>query len=85
MSGKLDQALDSIVATTRRNTKNLRRRPRKSAPGAASKPATTAPVGGVKKSVRPQKKAEKPIPTGPAPKGEGKIIISNLVCSVASA
>jgi len=84
MTGKLDQPLESIVASTRRNTKSLRRnRPRRSgAPGTAAKPASTAPVGGVKKNVKPQKKAEKPIPTGPASKGEGKIIISNLPTDV---
>jgi THO complex subunit 4 len=74
MSGKLDQSLDSILAA-RKKTNRPRRNLRKPA---GAKPVA-APVGGVKKPTRPAKKSERP--SGPAntARGEGKVMISNLV------
>jgi len=74
MSAKLDQSLDTILAARRKNT-----RPRRvHGKTAGAKPAA-APIGGVKKPMRPTKKAEKASSPAIAAKGESKIMISNLV------
>jgi THO complex subunit 4 len=75
MSAKLDQSLDSILAARRKNARP-RRVPRKNA-GAKS---TAPPVGGVKKPTKAAKKAEKSTAPAAFPKGESKVLISNLVC-----
>lgn len=76
MSGKLDQSLDEILSTRRKA--NRGRRPHK--PAKATGRAVKAPVGGVKKSVRPTRSATKGAPTGPsAPSKESKIIVTGLV------
>jgi THO complex subunit 4 len=79
MSGKLDQSLDDIVSTHRRGAGrgrgNRRARPTRSAAGTA---APAAPVGGIKKAVKPKPGAK--VPTGPSGiRGDSKIMISNLV------
>jgi hypothetical protein len=79
MSTKLDQSLDSILAARRKNARP-RRVPRKSA-GAK---ATAPPVGGVKKATKATKKAEKSTAPAAFPKGESKVLISNLVCVLRS-
>jgi THO complex subunit 4 len=76
MPDKLSQSLDQILSERRKTTRHPRagRRP-------GTKPATAAPVGGVKKAVKGEKKVERATPTGPAGgvRGESKIIVSNLV------
>lgn len=76
MSGKLDQALDDIVSSTRQRG-GRRRTQRRSAGG----PAAAAPVGGVQKTARPARGAAAKAPgaRGPAPSGDSKVIVSNLV------
>ena len=78
MPDKLSQSLDQILNERRKATSGRGRpRGRRSAAGTA---APTAPVGGVKKTIRAEKKPEKAsIPTGPSRSGDGKIIVSNLV------
>lgn len=83
MPDKLSQSLDQIL-NERRKTTGGRGRPRarRSAAGTA---APTAPVGGVKKTTRAEKKPEKAsIPTGPSRNGDGKIIVSNLVSTTSN-
>ncbi|KAI9744834.1 MAG: hypothetical protein M1818_001759 [Claussenomyces sp. TS43310] len=76
MSGKLDQSLDEILSTQRRGTRS-RRGARRAVSGRAA--AVVAPVGGVKKSVKPVKGAGKAVPTGPANvSGDSKVVVSNL-------
>ena len=80
MSGKLDQGLDEIISTQRRAVGGRRQNQRRSTGG---RPATTAPIGGVKKTTKQ--------PKGPATKqgaakaiganGDSKVVVSNLVCS----
>jgi THO complex subunit 4 len=76
MSGKLDQSLDEILSTRRKA--NRGRRPHK--PAKASGAVISAPVGGIKKSVKSARSATKGVPTGPSatPK-ESKIIVTGLV------
>lgn len=78
MSGnKLNQSLDDILterrsSTRTRGTRPVGRRQRQTK-------VTAAPVGGVQKTTKASKAAEKnATPTGPARGGEGKIIVSNL-------
>lgn len=80
MSGKLDQGLDEIISTQRRAVGGRRQNQRRSTGG---RPATTAPIGGVKKTTKQ--------PKGPATKqgaakatganGDSKVVVSNLVRS----
>jgi THO complex subunit 4 len=81
MSGKLDQSLDTIMTERRKSART--RRPRRNP---ASKTAAPAPVGGIKKTTKPAKNAEKiATPVATHGSGESKIIVSNLVsCSVIS-
>ncbi|ORY56057.1 mlo3-like protein [Pseudomassariella vexata] len=77
MSGKLNQSLDEIVSTSRRQSS---RRGGRATRRSIGRPTTTAPVGGVQKITRP--------PRGAAPKqapakaiggnGESKVVVSNL-------
>jgi len=73
MSTKLDQPLDSLLAARRKNAR-ARRVPRKNT---GAKP-TAPPVGGVKKATKVAKKGEKSTAPAAFPKGESKVIISNL-------
>jgi len=76
MSSRLDQPLDSIIDSQKKQHKrnNPRRKQR------------VAPVGGVKKTVRPAKPAVKPT-TGPASRApkNSKIIISGMPIDVREA
>ncbi|KAE9985653.1 hypothetical protein EG328_007067 [Venturia inaequalis] len=75
MPDKLSQSLDDILGERRKATGG-RGRGRRTA---ASTAASTAAPGGIKKTIRAEKKPEKAsIPTGPSHSGEGKIIVSNL-------
>jgi hypothetical protein len=74
MSDKLNKSLDEILSQRRKGPGHPR--------GGRNKPATAAPIGGVKKAVRGEKKpADRATPTGPAggSRGGSKIIVSNLV------
>ena len=76
MSGKLNQSLDEILATQRRNSGNRRSTRRTS----AGKPAPVAPAGGIQKSTKPARNAGKASPANrPGLVGESKIMVSNLV------
>lgn len=68
MSARLDQSLESIIDSRKGAKRNLRRHKPKA-----------APVGGVKKAVKPAKPAVKPT-SGPAPKApkNSKIVVSSL-------
>ena len=79
MSGKLDQSLDEILSTQRRNNAGRRRSVRRSASG----PVKPAPVGGIQKNAKPARgNAGKPAPTKAAGAiGESKVVVSNLVSS----
>ena len=74
MSGRLDQSLDSIIDSQKKAKRDGQRRGRK--PG---KTARAAPVGGVKKAVKPVKSAVKPSGAVPVPMQPSKIVISGLV------
>ncbi|AEO61671.1 hypothetical protein MYCTH_2316574 [Thermothelomyces thermophilus ATCC 42464] len=77
MSGKLDQSLDEILSSQRRNQQGRRRSARRSA--GAAKPAATAPAGGIQKNSKPARGANKPTPAkGVGLTGESKIVVSNL-------
>ncbi len=79
MSGKLDQSLDEILSTQRRNA-SRRRVPRRSA-GNAVKPS---PVGGIHKNAKPAR-GNTTKPTGARIAGligESKVVVSNLVCTL---
>lgn len=81
MSGKLDQSLDEILTSQRRNQQGRRRSTRRAA--GAAKPAPTAPAGGIQKNTKTARGANKPTPTkGAGLTGESKIVVSNLVCYV---
>lgn len=75
MSGKLDQSLDEILSTQRKTAgRRTNRR------GPAGRPATTAPVGGIKKTVKPARNQGKPAPAKASGlTGESKIMVSNMV------
>ncbi|KAL2159994.1 hypothetical protein VTH06DRAFT_1649 [Thermothelomyces fergusii] len=76
MSGKLDQSLDEILSSQRRN--NGRRRSARRSSGAA-KPTATAPAGGIQKNTKPARGTNKPTPAkGVGLTGESKIVVSNL-------
>jgi THO complex subunit 4 len=80
MSGKLDQSLDEILTSQRKNQQGRRRSQRR--PAGANRPATTAPAGGIQKNSKPARGANKPTPKGSGLTGESKIVVSNLVCYV---
>lgn len=78
MSGKLDQSLDEILSTQRRNA-TKRRSTRRTAVG--NRPAPTAPAGGIQKKPQPARGSAKPAAgKGAGIVGESKIMVSNLVC-----
>ncbi|KAL2068819.1 hypothetical protein VTL71DRAFT_15157 [Oculimacula yallundae] len=77
MSGRLDKSLDEIISTQRTSTGRGRGR-RGGRRAETGKPATAAPVGGVKKSTRPARASLKLVPTGPASTGEGKVQVSGF-------
>jgi hypothetical protein len=75
MSGRLDQSLDSIIDSQKKAKREQQRR---------RKPVKKAPVGGVKKAVKPTKPALK---SGGASAGQtqaSKIVVSGLVSSKVS-
>jgi THO complex subunit 4 len=81
MSGKLDQSLDEILTSQRRNQQGRRRSQRRAA--GAARPAPTAPAGGIQKNTKPARGATKPTPAKAAGlTGESKIMVSNLVSRV---
>lgn len=78
MSGKLDQTLDEILSTQRRNA-NKRRSTRRTSVG--NRPAPAAPAGGVQKKPQPGRNGTKQTPAKAGGLvGESKIMVSNLVC-----
>jgi THO complex subunit 4 len=77
MPDKLSQSLDQILNERRKTTAGRGRHGGRRGP--AGNTTATAPVGGVKKTTRTEKKPEKASPpTAPSGSGEGKIIVSNL-------
>ncbi|KAK4122699.1 hypothetical protein N657DRAFT_598414 [Parathielavia appendiculata] len=77
MSGKLDQSLDEILTSQRRNQQGRRRSTRRAA--GADRPAPAAPAGGIQKNAKPARGAAKPTPAKTAGlTGESKIMVSNL-------
>jgi THO complex subunit 4 len=83
MSGKLDQSLDEILSTQRRNA-NKRRGTRRTSVG--NRPAPTAPAGGIQKKPQPARNSTKPTPAkGAGIVGESKIMVSNLPKDVSEA
>ncbi len=79
MSGKLDQSLDEILTSQRRNQQGRRRSLRRTA--GTARPAATAPAGGIQKSTKPARGAAKATPAKASGlTGESKIMVSNLVC-----
>lgn len=78
MSGKLDQSLDEILSSQRRNNQGRRRSQRRVS--GASRPTPAAPAGGIQKNTKPARNAAKPTPAkGAGLTGESKIMVSNLV------
>ncbi|KAK1832177.1 hypothetical protein QBC39DRAFT_371279 [Podospora conica] len=76
MSGKLDQTLDEILSTQRRNA-NKRRSTRRTSVG--NRPAPAAPAGGVQKKPQPGRNGTKQTPAKSGGLvGESKIMVSNL-------
>ncbi|QSS57982.1 hypothetical protein I7I51_07401 [Histoplasma capsulatum] len=83
MADKLDKSLDDILSS-RRTARRTSQRRRDTRSTRASH--NTAPVGGVKKTVRNAKSTSKSIPTGPSMGlGESKIIVSGLPSDVGEA
>ncbi len=79
MSGKLDQSLDEILTTQRRNQQQGRRRSQRR-PAGATNAAPAAPAGGIQKNAKNARGATKPTPAkGAGLSGESKIMVSNLV------
>ncbi|KAK3899311.1 hypothetical protein C8A05DRAFT_37085 [Staphylotrichum tortipilum] len=77
MSGKLDQSLDEILTSQRRNQQGRRRSLRRTS--GTARPAPTAPAGGIQKSTKPARGAAKATPAKAAGlTGESKIMVSNL-------
>lgn len=75
--GKLDQSLDEILSSQRKNSQGRRRSQRRSV---GAKPAA-APAGGIQKTTKPARTASKPASgKGAGLTGESKIMVSNLVC-----
>lgn len=76
----LDKSLDEIISNRRtsgaRGGNNRGRRAAR--PGQASKPATAAPVGGIKKNLRGSKQNAKATPTGPSGR-EGRVLVTGFV------
>ncbi|KAK3304322.1 uncharacterized protein B0T15DRAFT_536124 [Chaetomium strumarium] len=84
MSAKLDQSLDEILSSQRRNQNGRRRSTRRAA--GANRPAPAAPAGGIKKSSKGARNTAKPTPAkGAGLTGESKIMVSNLPKDVSEA
>ncbi|KAK4202591.1 hypothetical protein QBC40DRAFT_276217 [Triangularia verruculosa] len=80
--GKLDQSLDEILSSQRKNNQGRRRSQRRSV---GAKP-TTAPAGGIQKTSKPARNAVKPAAgKGAGLTGESKIMVSNLPKDVSEA
>jgi len=78
MSGKLDQSLDEILTSQRRNQQQGRRRSQRR-PAGATNAAPAAPAGGIQKNAKNARGASKPTPAkGAGLSGESKIMVSNL-------
>jgi chemotaxis response regulator CheB len=73
MSGRLDQSLDSIIDSQKKAKRDNQRRRK------PTKPARAAPVGGVKKAVKPAKSAVKPGASVGGAAQPSKIVVSGLV------
>ncbi|KAK4221795.1 hypothetical protein QBC38DRAFT_491393 [Podospora fimiseda] len=85
MAGKLDQSLDEILSSQRKNQQGRRKSQRRSV--GANRPTPTAPAGGIQKNTRPARNATKPGTTGKGAGlvGESKIVVSNLPKDVSEA
>ena len=70
MSGRLDQSLDSIIDSQKKAKREQQRR---------RKPIKKAPIGGVKKAVKPVKPAVKPAGGSAGQPQASKIVVSGLV------
>ena len=70
MSGRLDQSLDSIIDSQKKVKREQQRR---------RKPVKKAPVGGVKKAIKPIKSAVKPAGGAAGQPQASKIVVSGLV------
>ncbi|KAK4180337.1 hypothetical protein QBC36DRAFT_320374 [Triangularia setosa] len=80
--GKLDQSLDEILSSQRKNNQGRRRSQRRSV---GAKP-TAAPAGGIQKTTKPTRNAAKPAAgKGAGLTGESKIMVSNLPKDVSEA
>lgn len=80
---KLDQSLDQIMTDARDVRKTNTRRVTSRRRNVAR--ASGGPVGGIQKHTKTAKLTEKiATPAGPAKVGDGKIVVSNLVCSTAA-
>ena len=78
MSGKLDQSLDEILSSQRKNQQGRRKSQRRSV--GANRPTTAAPAGGIQKTTKPARNATKAATgKGAGIVGESKIVVSNLV------
>jgi hypothetical protein len=75
MSGRLDQSLDSIIDSQKKAKRDSRRRK------PVGTKARAAPVGGVKKAIKPTKSAVKSAAGAAAPTQPSKIVVSGLVCN----
>ncbi|PVH88782.1 hypothetical protein DL98DRAFT_157035 [Cadophora sp. DSE1049] len=78
MSGRLDKSLDEIISTQRTSTGRGRGRRGGRRTTQTGKPATVAPVGGIKKTTKSTRNPVKAIPTGPSGSGEGKVMVSGF-------
>ncbi|KAH9224557.1 hypothetical protein DL95DRAFT_322526 [Leptodontidium sp. 2 PMI_412] len=79
MSGRLDKSLDEIISTQRTSTGRGRGRRGGRRTTQTGKPATVAPVGGIKKTAKSTRSTVKvAIPTGPSGSGEGKVMVSGF-------
>lgn len=83
MSGKMNQSLDEILSSQRRNATRGRAAQRRS----SGRPSKAAPVGGVQKTAKPARgTAGKPAPTrATGTIGDSKIVVSNLPKDVSEA
>ncbi|KAK4458813.1 hypothetical protein QBC42DRAFT_275851 [Cladorrhinum samala] len=84
MSGKLDQSLDEILSSQRKNQQGRRKSQRRSV--GANRPTTAAPAGGIQKTTKPARNATKAATgKGAGIVGESKIVVSNLPKDVSEA
>lgn len=76
MAARLDKSLDEIISTRRTSSSRGNNRGRRA--GQAGKPATVAPVGGIKKNPKTAKAGVKTVPTGPSGGREGRILVTGF-------